>query len=159
MTASALPHIARTLEAGFRHIASTRMAGVPVLNPALRVQAVGLLPDAEDTAVAFGVLVTPWFMNLLRVPLNDEAGAAMLGVGVKAERDCGARRFEFIGAHEAAVGRYESASLFSPMFEFADQAAAVATAHEVLALLRPPAAASPARRGFLFGRGAVAAAR
>jgi hypothetical protein len=48
------------------------------------------------------------------------------------------------------------------MFEFADHAAAVATACEVLNLLRTPAPApvlkvkaesAPSRRGFLFGRG------
>jgi hypothetical protein len=43
------------------------------------------------------------------------------------------------------------------MFEFADQAGALATASEILKLLHaPPAAASPlavpSRRGFLLGR-------
>ena len=38
------------LEAVFRRIATTRMRGVPVLNPALSVQAVGFGPDPLRTA-------------------------------------------------------------------------------------------------------------
>lgn len=147
------------LEAAYEQIGRTRMAGVPVLNAKLQVQAVGFVVEADEAQVACGVLVTPWFMNLLRLPLD--AQVAMLAVGAKAERDCGPQRFEFIGAFEDAVGAFEAASLYSPMFEFADQAAAVATAQEVLRLLRPlPEPAQPAqaaRRGFLFGRSAVAA--
>jgi len=96
----------------------------------------------------------------------------VLGVGLKASRQIGSQTFEFIGAHENEVGAFACCSLFSPMFEFADHAAAVATACEVLTLLRTPAPspaltpaqkpasvldakteAAPSRRGFLFGRG------
>jgi len=142
------PRIA-ALESVFRQIAITRMAGVPLLNPRLQVQAVGF---AAHDGVACGMLVTPWFMNLLRLPLDDSV--AMLPPLQKAERDIGPRCFEFIGAHEPGLGAFESSSLFSPMFEFEDQAAAVATAREVLGLLRPPPAV-PSRRGFLFGRPAA----
>lgn len=137
------------LESVFRQIAITRMAGLPLLNPRLQVQALGF--EAHD-GVACGVLIAPWFMNLLRLPLNDSV--AMLPPLQKAERELGPRCFEFIGAHEPGIGAFESSSLFSPMFEFEDQAAAVATAREVLSLLRPPPAV-PSRRGFLFGRAAA----
>jgi [NiFe] hydrogenase assembly HybE family chaperone len=137
------------LEACFREVARTRMAGVPVLHPGLRVQAVGFVAEA---GVASGILVTPWFMNLLRLPLD---GQPMLAPGAKGPRELGTRRFEFIGGHEAALGAYEAASLFSPMFEFADHAAALATAQAVLEQLRPQQVA--ARRGFLFGRSALGA--
>ena len=56
------------LEAVFRDIAATRMVGVPLLHPGLQVQAVGFAPEPEGSS-ALGVLVTPWFMNLLRLPL------------------------------------------------------------------------------------------
>jgi [NiFe] hydrogenase assembly HybE family chaperone len=143
------------LEASFREVASLRMAGVPVLNSRLRVQAVGFAVEAAEPSVAGGVLVTPWFMNLLRLPLAAQAAASLLPAGAKGLRRWGNHEIEFIGAHENTIGGYEMSSLFSPMFEFADQAAAVATAQEVLALLRP--LAQPARRGFLFGRSAAAA--
>jgi [NiFe] hydrogenase assembly HybE family chaperone len=137
------------LEAVFRQIAATRVAGLPLLNTRLQVQALGF---EEYGDVACGVLVTPWFMNLVRLPLDD--AAEVLSPLQKAERDVGTRRFEFIGAHEPGFGAFEASSLFSPMFEFEDQKAAVATAREVLGLLRP-APAVPSRRGFLFGRPAA----
>lgn len=146
------------LEQAFTRIAATRMRDVPVQNPALRVQAVGFAPQADD-AVLLGVLLTPWFMNLVRLPLGEaDAGAHLLAVGAKTKRQVGTEQFEFIGAYEAGLGAFEACSLFSPMFEFADQAAAVATASEVLALLRAPVPQehkpppAPSRRGFLLGR-------
>lgn len=151
----------QTLEQVFAHIAATRMQGVPVLNGALRVQAVGFAPQADPAGGEWllGVLVTPWFMNLVCLPMDlAPTGETVPGVGQKTSRQIGSERFEFIGANEEGLGAFACCSLFSPMFEFADHAAAVATATEVLNLLRTPAPtpalpAAPSRRGFLFGRG------
>jgi [NiFe] hydrogenase assembly HybE family chaperone len=73
----------------------------------------------------------------------------------------GSEVFPFIGAHEEGFGAYEACSLFSPMFEFADHDAALATAQAVLGALHPPASApvsgeplAASRRALLFGRGA-----
>ncbi len=167
------------LEACFRRIADTRMAGLPFLHPGLVVQAVGFEPEADAPAVLAGVLVTPWFMNLVRLPtraLDGGAGAASgwLAVGHKAPRRLGALELDFIGGREDGLGVFESASLFSPMQAFADQAAALVAAQAALDHLRQPPemAAAPAtapapaaavavpaapepppsRRGFLFGR-------
>ncbi len=153
------------LAALFTTIAHTRMAGVPVLNTALRVETIGFecLPAGDGEAAGLGVLITPWFMNLVRLPLQSDDSAAQLGR--THEELLAGQRFEFIGAHETALGAFGACSLFSPMFEFADQATARATALEVLAQLRrPPVAAArseavPARRSFLFGRSAVPEAR
>ena len=155
----------RQVERVYRHIAATRMHGLPVLNARLQVQALGFAPLPQAADSLLGVLVTPWFMNLLRLPRQAlaSASAAMaagpasgaaspvpagesmappgwLAVGCSGERRLGGQALHFIGGQEAEVGIYEAASLFSPMFQFADQAAAVATAHEVLRLLRqaPP---------------------
>lgn len=154
------------LETLFRQIADTRMAGLPVINRALRVEAVGFEPCASEPdlpAAVSGVLVTPWFMNLVRLPLvrEDDAGR----VGVSRRLALGNERFDFIGAHEAAIGTFDACSLFSPMFDFPDHDNAVATARAVLIRLRsaqPDAVAAPreaegeverpSRRGFLFGR-------
>lgn len=172
------------LEGAFRHIRATRMAGMPLLHPGLRVQALGFEPEAGDANTLCGVLLTPWFMSLVRLPLRPRGGAdaGWLAVGLKQQRRMGMAEFEFIGALEPGLGVFEAASLFSPMAEFADHAAALATAHEVLRQLRAPepavvaasaavpalapagapavapaAAAAPtepvpSRRGFLFGR-------
>jgi [NiFe] hydrogenase assembly HybE family chaperone len=188
----------RALVALFETIACTRMAGVPMLNPALRVEAVGFECevdavdacepgdadcDAAAPTVAVGILVTPWFMNLVALPLGR--AASVDGVGRVESRTLGGQRFEFIGAHEPALGAFSACSLFSPMFEFADPAAARATARAVLDTLRradeaardatcdatcdaardasrnatrePVREAPPARRSFLFGRSAAGA--
>lgn len=160
------------LVALFAAIERTRMAGVPVLNRALRVEAVGFEPvsaDAGDAAAGLGILITPWFMNLVRLPLQRHDDAA---VGHTQRHQVNGRALEFIGAHELAFGSFEACSLFSPVFEFADQASAQATALAVLTQLRAapeppvvapqttaPAEASPARRSFLFGRSATGGVR
>jgi [NiFe] hydrogenase assembly HybE family chaperone len=137
------------------------------------VQAVGfelLEPvPAHASHVAWGVLVTPWFMNLVRLPLwaaVDADQATAQGWARPRERVArviGNHRVDCLGAEEPALGRFEACSLFSPMSPFADQAAAVATAREVLLQLRAqPVPAdrpvAPARRSFLTGRAARAGA-
>ena len=120
------------LEETFRRIHRERMADLPMVNPALAVQAVGFAPWLEG--VALGVLVTPWFMNLMLIPLGairwDE-----LAPGSKRRHAFPSGVYEFTVGDEAQIGRYQLCSLFSPMFQFADQEGAVATAHEVLRAL------------------------
>jgi [NiFe] hydrogenase assembly HybE family chaperone len=157
---------AAALAATFREVEATRMAGVALLHPRLRVEAVGFQPDTGDASVALGVLVTPWFMNLVRLPLDDAAALALAGVGECRTRMVETLEIDFLGADEASFGPFEACSLFSPMGSFADQAGAVATAREVLALVRAAAlapqpanavhpTAAPARRAFLLGRSPV----
>ncbi|HEY8904472.1 MAG TPA: [NiFe]-hydrogenase assembly chaperone HybE [Rhodoferax sp.] len=160
MTDLPLPRVL-ALEQAFTEIAHTRMLGVPVQNPAIHIQAFGFHPDPDDTDLLLGVLVTPWFMNLVRLPTQTHTlGSKLLEVGEKATRSAGNESFEFVGAFEPGIGAFEVCSLFSPMFEFADHAAAADTANEILHLLRTPvkptthtAQTPPSRRGFLFGRG------
>ncbi len=170
---------AAALAAAFRDIEATRMQGIPLLNARLRVQAVGFDRDPHEPQVALGVLLTPWFMNLVRLPLDTAAERALAAVGESRQRCAGAIRAEFIGADEPSFGRFEACSLFSPVLEFADQAAALATAEEVLKGLREPVpepplnapaprastvptaptaptAPTPDRRAFFFGRRAPA---
>lgn len=163
--AAALGRRSRALEALFEDIARTRMAGLPVLNAALRVEAVGFLccpsgPAADAEPTACGVLITPWFMNLVRLPLHEDGQPA--AVGRSREHAVGDMRFAFLAAFEPGFGAFETCSLFSPMFQFRAHAQARATAEAVLAALRvpaptaaPPAERAPARRFFLFGRSAA----
>ncbi len=162
----ALPSPAAALQARFEHIHRHQMAGVPMLNPALQVQAIGFRPWSEHW---LGVLVTPWFMNLMLLPRVQERWQPI------PERDSRhyvfpAGVFEFIGGRDVELGDYQACSLFSPMFEFADHAAAHDTAVAALAALfdaqhRPrsdappqeptaPAAPELSKRDFLF-RGAA----
>lgn len=142
------------LVALFDSVAKTRMAGIPILNPALRVEALGFelceggVAQPDETQGAVGVLVTPWFMNLVWFPLDriDQPNRA----GTSRARHVGAECFDFIAGYESTFGSYEACSLFSPMFEFIDHAAACATGEAVLAALHqppaPPQVMTPARR-------------
>lgn len=145
----------------YRRVETERMQGIPILNPALSVQALGFRMADEDDTVAEGVLITPWFMSLVRLPLalQDHAGR----VGRKRVLAFGNERFDFIGAHDPALGFHESCALFSPMAEFRSQEQARETAQAVLDQLRPPppapepvGQAMPARRAFFLARGAGA---
>ena len=149
------PSPAAALEQAFERVHRGPMAGLPMLNPALRVQAVGFRPWQSCW---LGVLITPWFMNLMLLPRIVSAWQPL------ADRDkrtlvFPAGAFEFIGGRDALVGDYQACSLFSPMFEFADQGGAQATAEAVLAGLlcaATPAAPAVSKRDFLFGRRAKA---
>ena len=151
-----MEHRVTALVQFYRLVQTERMQGVPILNPALSVEAVGFQWGDDGQTVAEGVLITPWFMSLVRLPVawEDHRGR----VGRKAVRDFGNERFEFIGAHDPALGYHETCALFSPMGGFATQAQASETAEASLALLRPapapvPAAKPvPARRAFFTGR-------
>lgn len=143
-----MPPRAAALKSLFETIAATRMAGVPVVRDGFGVHAVGFQPLGDACC---GILVTPWFMNLVVLPADDEPP---LAVGAVRARNVGTHRFDFIGASEPGFGAWEACSLFSPMFEFDDEAAALATAQAVLAELRQPPPAPPvqaSRRALLFG--------
>jgi [NiFe] hydrogenase assembly HybE family chaperone len=141
MTDNAVPDspVSR-LEAVFRDIAATRMAGLPILNPALEVAAVGFRHWRDGW---YGALVTPWFMNLIGIPdAPDEA--AELGSGTRRVRPLPSGEYEFLSAHEEAFGAYWTSSLVSPMSQFDDMASAIAVAESVMETLFKPEDDSPA---------------
>lgn len=164
MPAALLDQRVQVLADFYRRVQHERMQGIALLNPALVVEAVGFewAPSEDDgegrPAVAEGILVTPWFMSLVRLPAAMEPHQGR--VGRSRVHDFGAERFDFIGAHDPATGFHETCALFSPMADFPTQDLARETAREALALLRPapvPAAADPrpmpARRAFFLARG------
>ncbi len=117
------PAAAEELERVFRRIHETRMDGVPILNPQLQVEVVGV---RSWNGCSLAVLVTPWFINLMLLPATVEQAAAFaaLPLGTKQLHRLPAGRFEFIVGEEADLGRYEMCSLFSPVLEFESQEAA-----------------------------------
>jgi [NiFe] hydrogenase assembly HybE family chaperone len=137
------PSPAVALERTFETVRRERMEGVPMLNPALEVEAVGFRPWREHW---LGILITPWFMNVVLMPRVD---AAWQPVGERESRHhlFPGGVFEFIGGREATLGDYQACSLFSPMFDFADQREARATALAALDALFDPASreAAPIR--------------
>ncbi len=128
-----------SLAALYRHIHMTSMADMPLSNPALDVASVGF--RVEDEAV-FGIVITPWFMNLVCLPAS-EAPRARPGESVT--RGLPAGLVTFTAGELDGFGPLETCSLFSPMFEFADMPAALATAEAAMAeLFAPPAPEEPA---------------
>lgn len=138
----------RLLEAAFRRIQAETMADVPILNPALAVEAVGFSRWQDHW---LGILITPWFMNLVLVP-GEAASWRGVGPGRRLFRRFPAGDFAFLGSVEPEIGEFQCCSLFSPMMQFADQDGARAVALAALAALqRKPASAvpqAPAREAF-----------
>jgi len=118
------PSPASALETAFRAILQRQMRDVPMLNPALAVEAVGFRPWNHHW---LGILITPWFMNLVLMP-RVGANWKPIGEGESLHYVFPAGVFEFIGGRDATLGDYQACSLFSPMFEFADHAGARDTA-------------------------------
>lgn len=127
--------IAARFEHVFAAIRDTRMQDVPILNAAMPVKAVGF---REWGAYWLGVLITPWFMNLVLAPHTDtdaEGAWSDLRVTDTVKHSFPAGEYAFLVGEEDGVGRYQMCSLFSPMFEFEDAEAAVLTAEAVMVAL------------------------
>lgn len=119
------------LEAAFRRIEHERMAGLPLLNPALAVRA---LEFGRWQGQWLGALVTPWFMNLVLVP-GDAATWRHTADGERVFYSFAAGSFAFLGSHEPEVGEFQTCSLVSTMSRFTDLASACLTARIALRML------------------------
>ncbi len=125
------PSPAEALVDAFRVVHAERMRGLPMVNDALQVEAVGFAPWREHW---LGVLITPWFVNLVLMPRQREHWRSVR-LGDSRSYAFPAGVFEFIGGHDERVGEFQSCSLFSPVFEFEDQESARITARCALEAL------------------------
>jgi len=125
---------ARKLEADFTEIWNGKMRDVPLVNPTLRVQAVGF--RAHEGRV-LGVLVSPWFMNLVLLPAEGEDWSH-LTAGAKEIVAFPSGAYEFIHNTREMIGGYKACSLFSPMGEFRTQKQAVDVAEAIMLALFDP---------------------
>lgn len=107
------------LAAVFTRIGEERMKELGLYNPALKVEAVGFRRWEGWLA---GILVTPWFMNFLLLPAEGQLAGASAGTKQRIEMPRGEIVFT-IGEVEE-VGPYAASSLYSPMRDFPDHAAA-----------------------------------
>jgi [NiFe] hydrogenase assembly HybE family chaperone len=122
------------LETVFRRIEQERMWDVPVCNSALQVQAIGFQAWGD---AYLGILLTPWFMNLMLFPATADTLAG-LPDGAKQMHILPSGRYEFITGRKPELGVYQTCALFSPMQDFPDQQTAVATAmHAMTAIMEP----------------------
>ncbi len=123
-----MEQIHQKLESVFRHIHQERMHDMPLCNPVLQVQAIGF---QEWGDYYLGVMITPWFMNLMLLPTQPD-GFANRQEGSKQLHIFPSGRYEFITGREEGLGSYQMCSLFSPMQDFTDQDTTVETANLVL---------------------------
>jgi [NiFe] hydrogenase assembly HybE family chaperone len=145
---------AAALEAFYRRIGEHSMRDLPIYNDVLAVEAIGFA--AADDAIS-GILITPWFMNLMLLPSDGSLATRALGSTFSHAFPIGA--FDFTVGDLDGLGRIAGCSLFSPMFEFADMAAARANAEAAIAEIRNPEPEQPKtrvvtaldRRSFLRG--------
>mgnify|MGYP001816351540 CR=1 FL=1 len=124
------------------------MEGLPVVNEALQVEAMGFRDFGDHQ---LGVLVTPWFMNLVLLPGTDAWSAAAQGDLSTIVFSSGP--IEFAVCHDDVLGTYLSAVLFSSVTDVPDQDHARQLALDVMEGLDrpPPATGKISRRSFFTG--------
>lgn len=130
---------ANAVEEAFFRIQREQMADVPILNPALSVEAVDF---QRWQGHWLGIVVTPWCMSMLLVPGSAENWVST-GENRRRFVRFPAGDFAFLGSAEAELGEYQSCPLFSPMGRFSSQSEATMTARASLVALLAPAKAAP----------------
>ncbi len=138
------------LVARYQAIYEERMQDLPIVNPRLEVEAVGF-EQWEDKDL--GVLITPWFMNLVLLP--DSERLVDLPQGERVECRFPSGPCELTVYHDEDLGSYLAAVLFRTVVDFPDQEIARAVAEEalvqVLAERGEETAGTVSRRGLLTG--------
>ena len=111
----------------YRSIYDERMQDLPIINPELDVEAVGFCAFDEHQV---GVLITPWFVNL--VLLLGSGIGEQLKQGSKSTLKFPSGPVEFTTAQDEVLGPYLTAVLFRSVAEFPDQHTAREVALEVM---------------------------
>lgn len=122
----------KALVADFTEVFNGKMRDVPMVNHTLHVQAVEFRPWEGGF---LGVLVAPWFMNLIFLPPTDRAARAPTA---KEVITFPSGDYEFIHNARELTGPYLACSLFSPMGDFTSQLQAVEVARSIMAELFKP---------------------
>ena len=125
--------IGEALAACYREIDVTAMRDAPICNVALHVTAIGF---RDFHGYAAGVILTPWFLNLVAAEIRPGAAPALPPGAFRLRFPAGS--IEFTVTELAGFGRLASCSLFSPLFDFPDQETACATAQAALDALFDP---------------------
>lgn len=123
--------IEQQLESVFTEIEQQRMRDMPMCNPNLKVEAVGFQCWGD---YLLGIMITPWFMNLMLLPRSEKMVITMeqQREGSKQTQLFPSGRYEFVNAREEGLGPYQVCSLFSPLLEFDSQHVVVEIARAAL---------------------------
>jgi [NiFe] hydrogenase assembly HybE family chaperone len=116
----------KALVADFTEVFHSRMRDLPMVNQALHVQAIGFQPYEGGF---LGVLIAPWFMNLVLLPGPDRV---TMKIGAKEALTFPSGVYEFMHASREMVGPYLACALFSPMGDFTSQLQAVDVARAAM---------------------------
>ncbi len=119
---------AQTVQRVFEKIHREDMAGLPLLNPALKVQTLGFRDYRGRT---IGVVITPWMMSLVMLPGADDDWDA-LALGKKVAHEFPSACYKFWVNNIDGIGPCRTYSLYSPMRQFLTQDQAVAAARQFL---------------------------
>ncbi len=120
--------VAATIEKTFIKIHLENMQGIPILNPAIEVQAVGF---QHYQGRVLGVIITPWLMNIVILPTEDENWSDM-ELGHKQPHKFPSKTCKFMVNHIEGIGPCQTHSLYSPMRDFACHEQALKMAHDFL---------------------------
>lgn len=116
------------LEETFRK-AEEAFVDTPFHNPALKVEAVGFRPWGKTW---LGILVTPWFMNVILLPQEAAAWDGLVPGAVKQRHVLPAGDYDFEVGRLDGFGTWQACSLFSPMDSFGTHETARLTAEACL---------------------------
>lgn len=120
----------------FVHIGETRMRDLPIYHRRLQVEAVNFQPWAQGW---LGVLITPWFMNVIVLP-RDKDRWRSLAPGYRLVQKFPSGEQAFVVGEDEELGSYLFRSLASPMRHFSSQDAARSAARGALQRLMAPTA-------------------
>lgn len=120
--------IAKRLELEFERIHREQMQGIPILNTAISIQALGF-HDYQGRIL--GVLITPWLMNVVMLPRADEDWSGMK-LGQKQAHQFPARTYKFMVNEINDIGFCQTHSLYSPMHDFSSHEQALSVAQAFL---------------------------
>ena len=126
------------LEAHYRNVWETRMRDLPFVNAALSVEAIGFQRLEGDW---LGVVITPWFLNLLLVSGGGELwGDIPAGERRYLNLPCGT--MQFIADDDPDIGPYQYCPLIAPVDKLPDMATArFVAADAIKTVFAAPAAA------------------
>ncbi len=124
----------RQLVERFSRIGETTMRDLPIYNHALQVEAIGF----QTTQTGWlGVLITPWFINVMLLPQQKQQAALPLGEKVSHTLPSG--EHEFTVGEDDEMGCYDFLTLASPTLRYKTHQAARDAAYKALGkLLAPP---------------------
>ncbi|BAS67244.1 [NiFe]-hydrogenase assembly chaperone HybE [Bathymodiolus septemdierum thioautotrophic gill symbiont] len=126
----------KRLKSHYQYVHTHKMNDIPILNNKLEVETVGFVNWGEENskfASEVGILITPWFMNIVLLPKEIMQQKARVGKTANILFPDG--EYSFLTQLDDEFGIYLTCSLFSPMSNFSTQQQAVETAEAIMAQL------------------------